>query len=188
MPPSYGRRNGNRGYNGRNSPSRSGPDQRVLLAIIGGGGLVVIILLVILLSRGGDRTPPPAGVQPLNPPVAGSPPPVRPAPRPNTPPAPLTQAEKDRVHSAISRLAAREAEVRRLVKEGFEAQNDGDNDGAQESWKQAYSILKPMIEESETLFDQIGDERVELYASQDYRVAGGWASILAEFLKYLESR
>jgi hypothetical protein len=149
---------------------------------------VVVILLVILLTRGGNRGPVPANVQPLNPSLSSAPAPLPARPTPQAPPAPLNQAEKDRIHSAIARLAGREAEVRRLVKEGFEAQDAGDNEEAQGCWKRAHAILRPMIEESELLFEEIGDERVELYASQDYRVAGEWGPILSQFLKYLESR
>ena len=187
MPPTAGRRNAPRGYGSRNGAPPKGPDPRMLLAIIGGGGLVVILLIVVLLSRGGGTTVP-ANVQPLNPSLSSAPAPLPTRPTPKSPPAPLNQAEKDRIHSTIARLAGREAEVRRLVKEGFEAQNAGDNDEAQVCWRQAHGILRPMIEESELLFEEIGDERVEMYASRDYNVAGEWGPILSQFLKYLESR
>ncbi len=185
-----GRRNGGRGparNYGRNGAPQ-GLDPRVLYGILGGGGLVVVILLAVLLAGGrkNNLPAPVPNVAPLHSEAVARPP--TPAVKPNEPPRPLTQAEKDQVHSVVTRLASREGEVRRLVKEGFEAQDTGDREGAQAAWKEANGLLTEMIEEAETLFERIGDERVEAYASQDYRAAGEWPRLRAEFFKYIESR
>jgi hypothetical protein len=181
----YGRRNGGRGYEDRNSAPR-GPDHRVLIGIVVGGSVVVLVLIILLLSRGrGSQEPdyrPIAAKQPGSP----APAPTSSYREVKAPPKPLNQAEKDRIHSLVKRLDARTAEVRRLVKQGFEAQDAGDLDRAQECWRAADDILAPMIEESEKLFNEIGDDRVSTYAAQDYETTGEWGPIHAEYFKYLK--
>jgi hypothetical protein len=177
-------RGGPAGYGGRgNGGSGGGGNNAPILAVIAIGGVAVVVFLILLLTRDkGDR-------EYQVPPVAGRSAPDR-QPESSTPryvpPTPLTEAEKTRIKETVDRLELDFPEARRLKDEGFRAQNSGDREQAQECWKEARDKLHEMIAEAETLFETIGDERVETYYKSYYDIPGNWPKLLAEFQKYIE--
>jgi hypothetical protein len=144
--------------------------------VIAIGGVLAVVLLIVLLTRGGD--------EPYVPPVTD---PTPKATGPASPvEGPLSDDEKAKFRQTIELLAPGEAKAKRLMREGFEAQDEQDYDTAQRCWSQARDILRGMIEEAEILAEELGSERVERELGHYYDSVGKWQKLLADIIKQLK--
>jgi len=160
-----------------------------LVAALVGGGLIAIVLIVLLLGRSSSPDP----VQPIADQIpAANPTPFRSAAAGEVekPLEPLTPAQVREIDAEVARIAGREAEVRRLEREGFEAQDRGDTVEAQRCWKQASDLLHGMMVEANEIFirvggDDYGEERAERFAPNANRTCGVWSKLRAEISRYV---
>ncbi len=179
-----GARGSQTGYGGRgNGGAGGGNSKGPIIAVIALGGVAVVVLLILVLTSGNKDSGFDVNPVAQNTPVVVD----RPSPTPiDQPPPRLTAAEKARIKEVIDRLAAKEPEARRLKDVGFRALDIGDRERAQECWHTAQKMLMSMLQESGTLFETIGDERVELYYPSYYDIEGRWSKLLSDFVKHVE--
>jgi hypothetical protein len=158
---------------------------------LGGAAVVLVVVLAVFLFGGNDEPKKTAAPIPDGPP---KPTPAKPTfdATGNPTPPPFTPSEVQFFDAEVDRINKRLPEAEALSRAGFEAQNAGRLDEAQEKWHQAFDIIDSMQEEANALFkpyatgEFMGVERADEHLDHVNAVMGRWIKAKSQFDKYLK--